>query len=159
MFTCKAEYIAASTSLQDVLWIQRLFHVMASTVKPTGTPFILNNTNALQVANNGASAKCRIHIDSKHHRIDHLVNHKQVHRLDSHSNTKQPSRLHVEIQPFTRHSPTNIHHISSRTDVLKPEAPQNVTAPNNTKWFEPLHNGTAQIITASNLYTLTSFPL
>lgn len=76
--TCEAEYIAASSALQDLLWMRRLIAETNPSKPIPPTPLFLDNKSAIDVANHEAKTKRRKHIDIKSH---HLAHHAKQHSI------------------------------------------------------------------------------
>ena len=74
LFTCEAEYIAATTAVQTTQWLRRILketHLLPN----TPTPVIVDNKTAIAVAKNVAATRKRKFIDLRHHFLrEHIKN-------------------------------------------------------------------------------------
>ena len=89
--TCEAEYLAASTAVQQTTWLRRILSECHQT-QTTPTPLYLDNSSAIQIAKNTAPTKRRKLIDIRHHHLHHHIARStvQVQHIPSAQNLADP---------------------------------------------------------------------
>jgi hypothetical protein len=75
--SAKAEYVAATSSSYQVVWLQRLLNDMSHT-KKYPTPIFYDNTSTIALSKNHVFHKKSKHIDTRFHFIRKLVNNGEI---------------------------------------------------------------------------------
>ena len=141
LFTCEAEYIAASHGAQQTLWLRRLLQDMQHSPKHPTNIFI-GKKSSIQIAENSTSTRRRKLIDVRHHHLQHHIQSANIaaehiptahNRADLFTKALGPIRfkeLCLIIQPNGTPSPDPKAQPSS-TSARTPQRPSGLTDRNS----------------------------
>ena len=105
--TCEGEYLAASTAVQQTIWLRRILIKCHQTqIKPT--PLYLDHNSAIQIAKNTAPTKRRKLIDIRHYHLHHHIARStvDVQHIPSAQNLADPFTKLIGKTRFTQLVPT-----------------------------------------------------